>query len=377
LKVTQMKHGPGGERRKTGTKALWITLVVIAAVILCAAGMTGIIIQRMQSGSVKTEARQTQAALPTPEGTEAAEEPSHQAAAASPALTPAKVPIYQVDQIDPNVVNVLLVGTDSRAAGRNIVSGNADTIILASYHKLENRLTLVSFMRDSIVAIGDLNGPYGKLKRAYTDGGMGMLINTLNDFFQLDIQQYIAVGLDGFVTFIDETLGGLDLELNAQEISFINERISSYENEIPAIQNCPPVVSEPGLVHLTGAQTLIFVRNRSTTYLEGTDAPSDFDRVARQQEVLKLIYEKIVTEKPLTAIPGLISFGMQHVETNLTVSDLYSLAEPLMEMPAQIPVYTVPFPGGWEYGGDGTGILFDRREDAPKLHELLYGKAEE
>lgn len=282
------------------------------------------------------------------------------------------VPIYRVQPIDENVVNVLLIGTDSRAAHGALVGGNADTVILASFDRAENAVTLVSFMRDAYLPIGGPNGTYNKLKAAYRDGGTGLLINTLNSYFLLDVQSYVAVGLEGFAAFVDEALGGLDVTLNAAEIAYINSRITEYENESALVKNCPPVTDPPGRVHLNGTQTLLFVRNRSTAVTGGKREGDDYDRAARQQEILRLMYEQFIAKEPLSAVPGVVRFALGHVETNLTVEEICRLAEPLMTQTIQIESVSVPFAGTWTYGGDGSGILFDRAQTVKMLRARLY-----
>lgn len=362
------KRNAGGARR-----VLLIALAALAAIaligwLLINGGMT-----RMQAGAASV----TDRPLPTPAQTDpAGAAASAGAEAPSPSPLPAQTadtgtPIFRTERIDPDVTNILLIGTDSRKTRGNLVSGNADTIMLASYHKRTQRVTLVSFMRDCAVTIGGLDGPYGKLRTAYTKGGAGMLINTLNEFFALDIQQYCAIGLNGFVAFTDETLGGLDMTLTADDIRYINDRIAGYENEIDAIRNCPPVTDPPGTVHLTGAQLLIFIRNR-TTAVGGGDG-TDYDRAARQQAALTAIYRKILAEKPLDAAPGIIAFALKHVETNMTAGEIYDIAVPLMTDAPEIVTVSVPFSGTWEYGGDGAGILFYRETAVERLHEMLYG----
>lgn len=337
--------------------ALVITALLVAACLGCGT---------RKGTAEETSAPAGVAALPQPAPTDAVASPV-------PDASQTQTPIYRVDPIRADVVNILLIGTDSRKTAGSVVGGNADTVILASFDRTNNRVKLVSFMRDAVVILGDKYGEFGKLKKAYTDGGVGMLINTINSSFELDIQRYAAVGLDGFVTLIDETLGGLDIELSQSEIDFINDRIASYENEAGFVKNCPPVVAEPGLVHLNGIQTLLFVRNR-TVPLSDTAAgqATDYDRAARQREVLTLVYQKLVNTAPITAVPGLVTFALRHVQTNLTAEELYSLGEQLLAEDVQLESLSVPFPGTWEYGGDGSGILFDRNATAPRLLGILY-----
>ena len=350
------------------TKRAILIAAAVALALLCAAALAmrqGL--THMREGAVQVAEKPAPTTAPSPALSAA---PTHTAAPEAPPA-PSPIPIYRVEPIDGEVTNVLLIGTDSRKAAGSLISGNADTTILASFNRRTNTVTLVSFLRDTVLTIGGLSGEYGKLKTAYTTGGTGMLVNTLNEFFALDIQQYCAVGLNGFVAFVDETLGGVDMELSRAEIDYINERITSYENEIDAVKRCPLVTDPPGMVHLTGAQLLIFVRNRTTGADDG-DGGNDYDRAARQQEALETIYRKIVAEQPLSAVPGVIGFAMRHVETNMTAEEIYALAVPLMTDPPAIRCVSVPFAGTWEYGGDGTGILFYRETTVERLRALLY-----
>ncbi len=355
------------ERKRIGSSAKILRIVALALVALIAAAwlLVSSGLARMRADSAQIAERPTASAFASP---------SPAAINASPAPTitePTPIPIYRVEPIDEEVTNILLIGTDSRKTVGSLANGNADTVILASYNHRTNAVTLVSFLRDAVLTIGGLDGAYGKLKTAYTSGGTGMLINTLNAFFGLDIQQYCAVGLNGFVAFVDETMGGVSVTLNSAEIDYINDRIARYDNEIDAVKNCPPVTAAPGMVRLTGAQLLVFVRNR-TTALDGGDGGTDYDRAARQQEVLRTIYRQILAEQPISAIPGVITFAMRHVKTNMTAEELFALAAPLLADTPAIDGVSVPFAGTWEYGGDGTGILFYRETTVEKLHTLLY-----
>lgn len=284
-----------------------------------------------------------------------------------------ETPIYAVVPKDEHVRNILLIGTDSRAAHGAHISGNADAVMLASFDQTAGRVTLVSFMRDAVINNGGLDGEYTKLKTVFRTNGAGGLINTINGFFELDIQSYIAVGLEGFAAFVDETLGGLDITLTQADIDFINTRITGYENESDLVKNCPLITDPPGEIHLNGTQTLIFVRNRSTAISGTADGGDDYDRTARQQQVIRLMYDRFVSVQPLSALPGVLRFALGHVETNLTAEELSRLAQQLMTREIIVETASIPFPGTWSYGGDGSGILFQRETAVQQLHEMLYG----
>ena len=67
--------------------------------------------------------------------------------------------IRAVDPIDPDVINILLVGADIRDLKNAMyrkVSSHADTVMMVSINKRTDTVTLVSFMRDSYVQIRGL-----------------------------------------------------------------------------------------------------------------------------------------------------------------------------------------------------------------------------
>ena len=84
-------------------------------------------------------------------------------------------PIYKVNQKDPNVENILIVGTDARDV--SIHRGLSDVMIVVSYNKSEGTIKLISFLRDSLVHIEGVG--WGKLNWAYIRQGIGSTIRSM------------------------------------------------------------------------------------------------------------------------------------------------------------------------------------------------------
>ncbi len=361
-----------------------------------------------------------------------------------------RIPIAEKPQADPQIHNYLLIGTDSRFSHGSPMEGNSDTVIVATYNSRNKSYALTSLMRDAHVPVfgmgSDSEPYYDKLKGAFRLGGIGCLINTVNDVFGLDIQKYVVIGLEGFIRVIDDVLHGIDLELTGSDIAFINSRITDYENESELIKNAPLIQEEPGLIHLTGAQALIYIRNRTVSFqseepdrfslkrhtqkqvyrdllekgsgmleqglltdaksryerritsryllisplkkdliemcseaarnhplFSGENTGSEYDRAARQQLLLRTIYRKFLDTWTVSDIPGILRICSDTIETNLTPEEMISLAIPLMDHEQEIHTYSVPFEDTWEYGLDGSGIVFEYDETADMLHEVLYG----
>lgn len=262
--------------------------------------------------------------------------------------TAAEVQIAQKEQKEDEVINVLLVGTDTRDP--NAEMGRSDTMMMLSYNKTQKKSTIVSFLRDSLVEI-DGHGRT-RLGHAYAYGGVGLTINTINKTYDLDIQKYATINFDNLVSVIDQ-IGGVEV--------FISEEEAEYYRQcgMPDIQ--------AGDVTLTGSQALVHARNRTIG--------SDFERTRRQRSVMYGVYRKVVSEKDPAAIMSLITYCMDYVKTNMTVTEIYDLA---MEVLAteNLTMQQTALPQDGMYQGivyEGMQVLeIDVEANKDYLHGLLY-----
>ena len=214
-----------------------------------------------------------------------------------------KVKIAEEEQKDKDVFNVLLVGTDSRDP--NSDKGRSDSMMLVSFNKKQNKSTVISFMRDTLV---DIDG-YGRsrLGHTYAYGGVGLTINTLNQTYGLDIQNYVTISFDNLVNVIDE-IGGVEVYISEEEAEYYRKN------------GMPDIVA--GDVTLTGSQALAHARNRTLG--------SDFERTRRQRSVMYGIYRKIMSEKDISALLPLINYCVTQVETNMSVTEIYDMTKEVL-----------------------------------------------
>lgn len=214
-----------------------------------------------------------------------------------------KVKIAEEDQKDKDVFNVLLVGTDSRDPDSD--KGRSDSMMLVSFNKKQNKSTVISFMRDTLV---DIDG-YGRsrLGHTYAYGGVGLTINTLNQTYGLDIQNYVTISFDNLVNVIDE-IGGVEVYISEEEAEYYRKN------------GMPDIIA--GDVTLTGSQALAHARNRTLG--------SDFERTRRQRSVMYGIYRKIMSEKDISALLPLINYCVTQVETNMSVTEIYNMAKEVL-----------------------------------------------
>lgn len=122
-------------------------------------------------------------------------------------------PIYKKEQINKDVVNFLVIGSGDTDDGRLIY--HAETMIVVSYNKKNDTLKAVSLLRDTLVPIEGYG--WNKLQVAYRIGGPGLLINTINEVYGLDIQYYVRSDIDKLIGLLD-AVGGVELEVTQDEI---------------------------------------------------------------------------------------------------------------------------------------------------------------
>ena len=305
----------------------------------------------------------------------------------------AETGIRKRDPIDPDVINILLVGADIRDLRNAMyrgVNAQADTIMMVSINKHTDTVTLVSFMRDSYMQIRGVKGNVNmnKLNSAFTNGGMAWLINTLNykKNYDLDIQEYMGVGFHNFEELID-SIGGLDVELSAEECEYINFRCAELSKGSPRadrfviLENAGlPILEETdGVHHLNGLQTLWYVRDRSTGD-ENAEKGSDFTRTNRQKEVLMLVYKKVRSGLTLKQMASFVRFIMNNSYTNMKFSRMAGLGFYFLFNDVKIQYITMPRAKSWSYRTKPIGtrntpsevVDFNIDRNRKYLHQVLY-----
>lgn len=233
---------------------------------------------------------------------------------------PVKVPgIYKVDKKDPDIENILILGTDSRNVQKE--RGRSDSIIVASFNKRTKQVKLVSFLRDTYIPI-EGHG-WNRINAAYAVGGVALCVNTINDLFGLDIQKFVIVNFSGASTFVD-ACGGVDMALTQKEINYL----LNLKDEFP--QN------SDGTYHLDGKVALDYMRMRKID--------SDFGRTERQRKTMMAIYSQAMARKDVTQMYNLVREGFNLVKTNLKLSEMLDLAQSVISMGSELNIGSESIP---------------------------------
>lgn len=214
------------------------------------------------------------------------------------------------------VVNILLIGNDSRENGED---GRSDAMILVSISSRTKSIYMTSLLRDIYVDIPGHDG--NRLNAAYAFGGPELLMETIEQNFDIPVNRYVLVNFEAFASLVD-AVGGIELELTRDEIDYVNGYLVEYNmltGREQGTDNMDLSVADngPAVVHLNGPQALAYSRNR---YL-GTD----FGRTERQRKVLTAVIGKLPSAM-LTNAGGLMDGLMPNLTTNLTQAECFSLS---------------------------------------------------
>ena len=301
-------------------------------------------------------------------------DPSSITPSPTPEPTPTAHPIYAVDTINENIINILLVGIDPRSEDANAEStGNSDSMMLVSCNLETKRVCIFSFMRDGAVYINDKSGWYDKINKAYSNGGIGMLINTLNGQrnFQLDVQNYVSITFKMFEHIID-TFGGIEVDLTEEECEFINMKIywEAYDHDFrDEYANYTKLEVKNGPQLLTGETALWHARDR---YSGGT---SDYGRTGRQRKILELLYRKVKEEWTVGKLMDVINYVAENAATNLSADAIVQLATIALSNDFTIESSTIPFAGTGHNSTNSKGnylLKYDMDETRETLLGIIY-----
>ena len=267
--------------------------------------------------------------------------------------------------------NILILGTDGRL-GENSGETRTDTIMVLNVNNKDNKVKLVSFMRDTLV---DIDGYEYKLNNAYTLGeqdnqqGAEQVRKTLKDNFDIDIQYYAMVDFATFATTID-TLFPEGVTIDAQFSTIDGEEVSSVEvpNDLGLEENAPAYQTiQVGVQQMDGKTLLNYARYRY-------DDEGDYGRTRRQQQVLSAVMSQ--AKNPMKLFSGSEAIGKVVAMTPTTVPQSFMwLQGPgiVLDAANSIERMTIPENGDWiddydMFGGMALRIDLDKYQE--RLAEL-------
>jgi len=251
-------------------------------------------------------------------------------------------------KITPKAMNILLLGSDSRASRFQDSDGEgtnarSDTIIVIHLPADRQNAQLISIPRDTWTTIPE----HGKAKinAGYALGGTPLMVRTVEEFSKVRIDHVVLIDFAGFKEVID-ALGGIEIVVE-QNIKSIHAPFRTFK---------------AGSQHLNGEEALDYSRQRYQ-FKDG-----DFRRIENQQQVMRAVVEKAASRDLLTDAAKLNAFV--RATANALTADhelsVFDLALELRHLRSTDMTFLTSPSKGTGFEGSQSVVY----SDAPKATEL-------
>lgn len=215
----------------------------------------------------------------------------------------------------------LLMGSDDG-------NGNADTIMVGAYDVKNNKISVVSVPRDTLV---DVSRATKKINGAYGEGGVEQLLEELTPILGFTPDHYIKVDIQGFQAVVDQ-LGG---------VSFYVPCDMYHDDGAGFIINL-----KQGTQWLNGNQALQLVRYRGY-------ANADLGRIQTQQKFLQQIAKQVLSVSSVTKVNEFAKILSKYFDTDLSITELawFGTAALSLDFSNDVSFATLPGDGDTTYKG--------------------------
>jgi LCP family protein required for cell wall assembly len=245
--------------------------------------------------------------------------------------------------VDGEPATFLLVGSDTRAstAEGEAPDGRSDAIMIARVGADREHAQLISIPRDSWV---DIPGHgMNKINASYAFGGPALLIQTVEQLTQVRIDHFVVIDFEGLAE-VTEALGGVDVR--------VAETTTNGGHTF-----------EAGMNHITGEEVRWYLGQRYG--LPG----GDFDRVKRQQQFLKAVMDKLISEDTFSDL-GRMDDSLRAVGSSVAVDSelgntaMLKLAYSMRNIEqGGIDFFTAPVEGTGREGAASVVYLNENKAD--------------
>jgi LCP family protein required for cell wall assembly len=214
------------------------------------------------------------------------------------------------------VCNYLLLGSDSRAGltpeelaaygdDEHIGGSRADTIMLVQLDPQREKAVVLSFPRDLWVRIPDHG--WDKINQSFAGGVRGggprRVAETLHRLTGLTVNHFLYVDLVGFQRIV-EMIGGVEMCVPFE----VHDPLAGLD-------------LQPGCQTLDGKQALGYVRTR---HVPCDESAPDLHRIARQQQFLRAVINRMLEPSELAKAPNLVEPVLESLrrDRELAIADL-------------------------------------------------------
>ena len=223
-------------------------------------------------------------------------------------------------------LDVLVLGVDRRPDGSFIEGSRADTVMVARITPRTGNVKMLSIPRDLFVEVEP--GVEDRINAAYSYGGVERMAWAVERTTGISVDRYAVVDFEGFKDIVD-AVGGLRVEI---------------QGKMPRGRHLE------GTQTLDGDQALFYARYRGTP-------GGDLDRIARQQQLVGALREKLVSWGAVSKLPGVMEAIHGNLETDLGLMANISLARSLLNAEDDSAFQTFQLAGYPTVLPDGRQVL--------------------
>jgi LCP family protein required for cell wall assembly len=234
---------------------------------------------------------------------------------------------------DSRPIFILALGSDGRpGVCMPIEKCRADSIHLIGINAQEGAATILGFPRDSYVDVPGAGTR--RINEGLFYGGPELMVETVESITGISIDYYMLTSFAGLKALVNG-VGGIRIE-----VLYPMHDAASGSN------------FDPGRQKLDGGQALAFSRDRHSAPI------GDFGRSENQGRLMVAALEKL--RKELARRPGAllqwIQVGAQHIDTDLTLKEIFDLALAISQIDHK-EANNLVVPGGTGSAG-GASVVF-------------------
>ncbi len=217
---------------------------------------------------------------------------------------------------------VLIMGVDT--VNNGFTSGfNGDALILVTFNPTTTNATILSIPRDTYMPISCMSGRKNKITNAGWRG-QDCIINSIQDFFGIEIDYHIKINFNGVVKLVD-ALGGVEVDV---PYAFCEQNSKRKWGK-------NTVFVKKGKQTLNGEQALAFARHRKVTnymvrycgskYVQNANYWNDFTRGQNQQIIINALLKKFKDIDNFSTVENLLNTISKNMETDIPTDSIFSL----------------------------------------------------
>lgn len=238
----------------------------------------------------------------------------------------------------PKTVNILVLGGDAREHEEG--TGRADSIMLLQINVGSGEVTMFSVARDTYMPIECEDGKEDKITHALAYGGEACVETSLENYFNLKIDNYYMFSFKSFKDVVDE-VG--DIKVTSNGTFTESSDTLQQDGQLKAY-----TFEEGKEYTMNGDMALAYARHRHSD--------NDFKRGERQQQVLSAIMQQVTPLNSYSVTQNILS----NSKTNFSIFESYWFTPLLFKKEKYISIKT-------EGQGDmSTGVYYYRLDPAKR-----------